>query len=99
LRQGLTFPLLDSNSQVVGSVTEPAGTTVKLVNIQGDQLTLEYNGMAQKVSWKQTDLAEEVAKSGPLAPPAPAATGAPAATPPPPPAAAPGSDAGTPARN
>jgi hypothetical protein len=89
LKQPVIFPLLDGNSQVVGSVTEPAGSAVKLVNIQGDQLTLEYNGLRQTTSWKQTDLEEEAAKSAAQAPPVPPASAAPAAAPAPS-AAAPG---------
>jgi hypothetical protein len=114
LKQAVIFPAL-YNSQVVGSVTAPAGTSVNLVNIQGDQLILDYNGGTQTLSWKQTDIEEEAAKAGGLvAPPtaeAPAAsTGPPSGgglvVPPVPPQAdapaassAPGATAGTPAGN
>ncbi len=54
LKQVTTFPAV-FNSQVVGSVTVPAGTVVKLVNVQGDQLVLNYQGGMQAVAWKQTD--------------------------------------------
>jgi hypothetical protein len=75
LKQATVFPAV-FNAQVVGSVTVPPGAVVKLVNVQGDQLVLNYQGGTQTLSWKLTDLDEEVAKSGSLAPaagPAPAA--------------------------
>ena len=77
LKQGVTFPAV-FNSQVVGSVIKPAGTVVNLKNVVGDQLILEFNGGTQQVSWKLTDLEEEVAKSSFVAP---AATAAPEAAP------------------
>ncbi len=77
LKQAVVFPAI-LNSQVVGSVSVPPGESVNLTNIQGDQLTLDYNGGIQTVSWKLTDLEEQVAKSGALAQPAPPAAQLPA---------------------
>jgi hypothetical protein len=73
LLQATNFPAV-FNSQVVGSVTLPAGSEVKLVNIQGDQLTLDHQGGTQTLSWKLTDLEQEVAKGGSAASAAPTAT-------------------------
>jgi len=79
LKQAITFPAV-LDSQVVGNVTVPAGTLVKLVNVRGDQLTLEHNGATQDVSWRLTDIEEQVATGGSLAPAAPRATEAAAGT-------------------
>jgi len=79
LKQAVVFPAL-YNAQVVGSVTAPPGAVVSLVNIQGDQLILDYNGGRQRLPWKQTDLAEEVAKSNLAAPQVPATDAPPAAS-------------------
>jgi hypothetical protein len=63
LKQSVVFPAV-FNSQVVGSVTVPRGAVVNLVSIQGDQLILAFQGGTQKLSWKLTDIEEEVAKAG-----------------------------------
>jgi hypothetical protein len=68
LTQAVAFPVI-YESQVVGSVTAPLGSIVKLVNIEGDQLIVEYQGGAQRLSWKLTDLEQEVAQSGSAATP------------------------------
>jgi len=64
LKQAVEFPAL-FNSQVVGSVKAPSGTVVKLDNIQGDQLTVDFQGGTQTISWKLTDLEEQMAKRNP----------------------------------
>jgi len=79
LKAATDFPAA-FNGQIVGSVSVPAGTEVKLVNIQGDQLIVDYQGGTQKLSWKLTDIEEEAAKAGPVAPAATPATEATAAT-------------------
>jgi len=61
LKQEAVFPAM-FNGQVVGSVKVPAGSAVKLLNVQGDQLVVDYQGGTQRLSWKLTDL-EEAAKS------------------------------------
>jgi hypothetical protein len=61
LRQAVKFPAL-YNGQVVGSVTAPAGTAVTLRNIQGGQLTVDYQGGTQTISWTITDLEQAAAK-------------------------------------
>jgi hypothetical protein len=68
LTQATVFPAV-YNSQVVGSVTALPGAVVKLVNIQGDQLTVDYQGGTQTLFWKLTDLQQEVAKAA-VPPPA-----------------------------
>jgi hypothetical protein len=73
LKQSVAFPAV-FNSQVVGSVTVPRGAVVNLVSIQGDQVILAFQGGTQKLSWKMTDLEEEVAKAGGAAPAAVAMT-------------------------
>jgi len=73
LKEAVAFPAV-FNGQVVGDVTVPAGAVVTLVDIQGEELIVEYQGGRQKLSWKLTDLEEEVAKSGWVAPAAPPAT-------------------------
>jgi hypothetical protein len=73
LKQAAVFPVL-INSQVVGSVTVPPGTLVTLVSMQGDQLTLQYQGETQTLSWQQTDIEEQVAKTAIPAPATPSAT-------------------------
>jgi len=80
IRQAVEFPAL-YNGQVVGSVTAPPGTIVTLRNIQGGQLTVDYQGGTQKIPWTETDLEQEAAKVA--ATPPPAAPGPPtSATPP-----------------
>jgi hypothetical protein len=64
LKQAVEFPAL-FNSQVVGSVTAPSGTVVKLDNIQGDRITVDFQGGTQTISWKLTDLEEQIAKRNP----------------------------------
>lgn len=64
LKQAVEFPAL-FNSQVVGSVTAPMGTVVNLVNIQGDRITVDFQGGTQTISWKLTDLEEQMAKRNP----------------------------------
>jgi hypothetical protein len=107
LKQAAVFPVV-IDSQVAGSVTVPPGTVVNLTGIQGDQLTLQYQGQTQTLPWKETDIAERVAKASsvaPSAPSVPAAQAAPAAAPTTawPPASAPGATAsaasGTPLGN
>ena len=61
LKQDSVFPVV-FNSQVVGSAKVPAGSEVKLVSIQGDQLVVDYQGGTQKIFWKLTNL-EEAAKA------------------------------------
>jgi hypothetical protein len=70
LRQPVTFPAV-YDSQVVGTVTAPPGTVVSLVNIQGEQLTLDYLGGTQTLPWTTTDIADAV-KGGLLASATPA---------------------------
>ena len=81
LKQPASFPALDNNAQIIGSVTVPPGTAVRLTKIIGDQVTLDYQGGTQTVSWKATDLEEQATKltSSPAATPvaAPAAAVAP----------------------
>ena len=77
LRRDATFPAL-YNGQVVGSVTAPPGTVVHLMNMQGDQLVVEYQGGTQKLAWRDTDIEQEAAKSAAPAPPAPPTSGLPA---------------------
>jgi hypothetical protein len=75
LKAPAVFPAV-FNSQVVGSVSVPAGAVVNLLKIQGDQLIVVFQGGTQTLPWKATDLAEQVAmeeKAGPIAQPAPAA--------------------------
>lgn len=107
MKQAAVFPVV-IDSQVAGSVTVPPGTVVNLTGIQGDQLTLQYQGQTQTLPWKETDIAERVAKASsvaPSAPSVPAAQAAPAAAPTTawPPASAPGATAsaasGTPLGN
>ena len=62
LTQPVTFPAVFI-SQVVGSVSVPAGTAARLVGIQGQFLELEYQGALQKVPWQQTDLEAQVRQS------------------------------------
>jgi len=93
LKQAVDFPAV-FNARVVGSVSVPAGSVVRLVEIQGDQLTLDYQGGTQILSWKLTDIDEEAARvaavaaapaAAPVAPPAaasaPVAAPAPVSTP------------------
>jgi hypothetical protein len=61
LKQAVEFPAL-YNGQVVGSVTAPAGTAVTLRDIQGGQLTVDYQGGTQKIPWTLTDLEQAAAK-------------------------------------
>jgi hypothetical protein len=61
LKQSVVFPAV-FNSQVVGSVTVPRGAVVNLVSIQRDQVILAFQGGTQKLSWKVTDIEEQVAK-------------------------------------
>jgi hypothetical protein len=104
LKQAVVFPVV-INSQVAGSVTVPPGTPVTMTGIQGDQLTLQYQGQTQTLPWKETDIAEQVAKAASVAPPAPSVPAAPATAPATawPPASAPGATAsaaaGTPLGN
>jgi hypothetical protein len=63
LKQAVDFPAV-FNEQVVGSVNVPAGSEVKLLNIQGEELTVDFQGGTQNLSWKLTNLEEEVARSG-----------------------------------
>ena len=67
LKQAVMFPAV-YNSQVMGSVSVPAGTVVNLVSIQADQLTVEYQGGRQTVSWKLTNLGDPAANAGTAAP-------------------------------
>jgi hypothetical protein len=69
LKEPVSFPAV-LNAQVVGSVTVPAGSEAQLVDIQGDQLTLNYQGGTQKLSWKLTDIAEQAARIAQAVPPA-----------------------------
>ena len=62
LKQAVVFPAV-YNSQVVGSVTALPGTVVKLVNIQGNQLTVDYQGGTQTLFWQLTDIAQEESKA------------------------------------
>jgi len=55
LKEDTVFPAL-YNSQVVGSVTVPRGTPVRLVGIVGTELNLEFQGGTTKVPWNLTDL-------------------------------------------
>lgn len=77
LREAVTFPAV-YDGQVVGSFTAPAGTAVRLLKIQGNQLTVSFQGGTRVLDWRLTDLEAEVAK--PVAAPAPPAA-APTATP------------------
>ena len=56
-----TFPAM-LDGKPVGTVNVLAGSVVKLVNITGENLTLEYQGGRQDLSWKLTDLEEEAAR-------------------------------------
>jgi hypothetical protein len=62
LKQPVTFPAV-LNGHPVGTVKVPAGAAVTLVNIQGDILTLEFQGGTQKLPWTLTNL-DEVAHRG-----------------------------------
>jgi len=62
LTQPASFPAL-YNGQVVGSVSVPAGTSVKLIGIDGDNLDIEYQGARQKLHWTTTDLEQRVRAS------------------------------------
>ncbi len=74
LKQAVAFPAV-FNGQIVGSVSVPAGSVVKLASIQGEQVIVVFRGGKQTVPWKMTDLEEEVAKmTAPAAAPAGAAT-------------------------
>jgi len=64
LKQAVAFPAL-FNGQVVGTISAPAGSTVSLVNIEGDQVVLNYQGGTQTIPWKLTNLQEEAAKMAP----------------------------------
>jgi len=68
LKQQTTFPAV-LNAQVVGSVDVPAGTLVKLVNIEGETLELEYQGGRQMVPWQLTDLEQRVRQAAPAGAP------------------------------
>lgn len=59
LKTAVNFPAY-FNGQPVGSVTAPIGSTVRLTNIQGDQLTVAYQSGTQQLSWKLTDLGERM---------------------------------------
>lgn len=74
LKQPVIFPAL-YNGQIVGSLTAPPGTAVKLVRIQGEQLVLGFNGGTQTVPWQWTDLEQWAAQSAPPAPSPPALPG------------------------
>jgi len=67
LKQAFIFPAV-FDGKIVGKVAVPAGAVVKLVNIEGEVVTVEYRGGPLKMSWKWTDLDEEVAKSTLVAP-------------------------------
>jgi len=69
LKQAVVFPAL-LDSRIVGTVTAPAGAAVNLVKIQGGQLLLDFQGGTQSVSWRLTDLQEQVARQ-PAASPSP----------------------------
>jgi hypothetical protein len=90
LKQPVNFPAV-FNGQIVGNVVVPAGAEVKLVDVEGEVLTVDYQGGTQKMSWKLTDLGDEAAKSAPVAPAAVAAS-VPVSTPVPPPASTPATD-------
>jgi len=67
LTQPVNFPAV-FNGQIVGSLTVPARTPVRLANIQGTFLVLDFQGGAQRVPWQMTNLADEMTKSGWIAP-------------------------------
>jgi len=61
LKQDAMFPaVVDGRS--VGTVNVLAGTAVKLVQIAGENVTLDYQGGRKEFSWKGTDLEEEAAR-------------------------------------
>jgi hypothetical protein len=62
LRQVASFPAI-YNGQVVGSISVPAGTAVKLIGIEGNNLDIEYQGGRQKLPWNATDLEARVRAS------------------------------------
>jgi hypothetical protein len=72
LKQPIPFPAV-LDGQVVGSLTVPAGATVRLDNMQGGFLTLNFQGGAQRVAWQYTTIQEQTAAPG--AAPTPAAQG------------------------
>jgi hypothetical protein len=57
-----SFPAI-YNGQVVGSISVPAGTAVKLIGIEGNNLDIEYQGGRQKLPWNATDLEARVRAS------------------------------------
>ena len=93
INQAIEFPAL-YNGQVVGSVTAPAGSVVTLDNIQGTQLTVDYQGGAQKIPWTDTDLAREAAKLAAMTQSAATTTSGPPTTATPPTTSAPPSNPG-----
>ncbi|MGA3172259.1 MAG: DUF4339 domain-containing protein [Chthoniobacteraceae bacterium] len=94
LKQSVMFPAV-FDSQNVGSVSVPAGTQVRLTAIQGDQVTVEFQGGTQNLDWRLTDIDEESARVAAAPPSAPPAASLPVATPPPSaPVATPPPDAG-----
>ena len=70
LLQAETFPAV-FNGQIVGDVDVPAGSDVNLVNIDGNNLTLDYRGGTCTVPWKLTNL-EAAAANVPAPTPTPA---------------------------
>ncbi len=59
LTQPISFPVL-LNSRAAGSIMAPAGTVAKVINLQRDQVTVEWLKNAKIVSIDATDLIERV---------------------------------------
>jgi len=74
LTQPQTFPAL-LNGKVIGSITVPAGTVVKLLAVQENALIVEYQGARHTVTTPATDLIDQVlaARALPVPPPVPVA--------------------------
>ena len=58
LKQATVFPVVISG-QVSGTETVPAGSEVKVLNIDADQVLVDFNGQTQTVPWRLTDLEAE----------------------------------------
>ena len=71
LVQDAAFPAV-LNGRVVGAIKVPAGSPVKLIKIDGENLTLDYQGGQAVLSWKLTNLEEAAAEAARLAAAAPA---------------------------
>jgi hypothetical protein len=73
LADSVDFPVV-MNSQVIGSITAPAGAEVTLLKIKGQQVTVSFNGGTKEISWHLTDLEDQASKivtaqPSPTAPP------------------------------